>query len=223
LEPRDCFRITPGCEQQGRSAAAWAKKSGAARVTLVREAGSRRSESIAAAFGSRARELGLTVAGEFYASEKAELINLILASRPDLVFYSGEEAPYSETHRFFSALRAFGYAQTLLTGEADPEVSFLATRPDLQDGMYLVSPFAPAPPELAARMATTPGPHVTAGYFAMKATLEAIDRANSIDLAELQRAAARLPYFDAQGRAALRTCALYVARSGKFEFVELLE
>src|SRR6185503_12297679 len=132
---------------------------------------------------------------EFPVSEKAELIKLILASRPDLVFYSGEESPYSETHRFFSALRAFGYAGTLLTGEADPEVSFLATRPDLVEGTYLVSPFAPAPPELAAAMKSTPGPHVTAGYFAMKAALEAIDRANSIEPAELRRAAARLPYF----------------------------
>src|SRR5262245_41422601 len=100
----------------------------------------------------------------------------------------------------------------LAMAEPDPEVSFLATRPDLVDGTYLVSPFAPAPPELAKAIGTTPGPHVTAGYFAMKAALEAIDRANSIDPEELRRAAAKLPYFDAQGREALRKCALYRAK-----------
>ena len=40
---------------------------------------------------------------------------------------------------------------------------------------------------------------------------------------DLTRAAAKLPYFDAQGCAALRKCALYVARNGSFEFVDLLE
>jgi hypothetical protein len=222
-EPTDCFRITPGCEQQASAAAAWAKKSGAARVYLLREEGSLRSESIAAAFASRAKELGLTVEGPFSSSITSELIRHVMASHPDLVFYSGEEAPYSETQRLFSAFRAYGYRGTLLMGEADPEVSFLATRPDLVDGTYLVSPFAPAPPELAQAMGTTPGPHVTAGYFAMKAALEAIDRANSIDPEELRRAAATLPYFDAQGKAALRKCALYRARDNKFEFVELLD
>ena len=72
-------------------------------------------------------------------------------------------------------------------------------------------------------MGSTPGPHVTAGYYAMKAALEAIDLANSAEPDELRRAATRLPYFDARGRAALRKCALYVARNGRFEFVELLD
>jgi ABC-type branched-subunit amino acid transport system substrate-binding protein len=223
LEPTGCFRISPGCERQGQVAAAWVKESGAARIFLIQEAGSRRSETIAAAFASRIRELGLPVAGRIYSSPKPEILDLILAAQPDLVFYSGEEAPYSTSQRLFSGLRAKGYAGTLIMGEADPEVSFLATRPELVDGTYLVSPFAPAPPELAARMGTTPGPHVTAGYFAMKAVLDAIDRANSIDAADLRRSAARLPYFDQEGRAALRPCALYVARGGKFEYVETLK
>ena len=85
-----------------------------------------------------------------------------------------------------------------------------------------MSPFAPAPKEVADRMGFIPGPHVTTGYFAMKAILDAIDQANSVDEADLHRAAEKLPYFDAQGRAALRPCALYVARNGLFEFVETL-
>jgi hypothetical protein len=222
-EPTGCFRISPGCEQQGRAAAAWAKKSRAARVFLIREAGSRRSEAIASAFDSAAQKLGIALAGELPTTKGPRLFDLVVAAKPDLVFYSGEEAPYSTAHQLSSALREKGYRGPFLMGEADPEVSFLATRPDLVEGTYLVSPFAPATPELARSMGSTPGPHVTAGYYAMKAILEAIDRADSIDPEDLRRAAARLPYFDAQGRAALRKCALYVAKGGTFEFVELLD
>jgi hypothetical protein len=222
-DPSNCFRVTPGCERQGLAAAIWAKKSGAARVFLLREAGSRRSEAIAAAFFKAARDRGITVLNELYTSPAQTLSDLVLAAKPDLVFYTGEEAPYGSAYRHFSALRASGFVGPFLMGDADPEVSFLATRPDLVDGTYLVSPFAPAPPELAQAMGVTPGPHVTAGYFAMKAALEAIDRANSIDPEELRRAAATLPYFDAQGKAALRKCALYRVRDNTFEFVELLD
>jgi hypothetical protein len=221
-EPTGCFRVSPGCEQQGRAAAGWVKRQRASRVVAVCDTDSLRSTMILKAFGEAAMASGPKLT-RIESSGKPDLVDRILEERPDLVFYSGEEAPYATSHRLFSALRGKGFAGTLVMGEADPEVSFLATRPDLVDGTYLVSPFAPAPPELAKAMGATPGPHVTAGYVAMKAVLDAIDRANSIDTAELQRAAARLPYFDAQGRAALRKCALYVARGGAFEFVELLD
>jgi len=46
--------------------------------------------------------------------------------------------------------------------------------------------------------------------------LETIDRANSLSEEALHRAAAILP-------SARRPCALYVAKNGVFEFVELLE
>jgi len=221
IEPGGCFRISPGCARQGASAAAWARRSKAARIFLLRDKPSLRSEAVASAFESEARALGLSVEGP--ADTSADPVDRILASGSDLVFYSGEEAPYGTSHKIFSALRRKGFTGRLAMGEADPEVSFLATRPDLVDGTYLVSPFAPAPAELATAMGTTPGPHVTAGYYAMKAALEAIDRADSMHPGPLKEAAARLRYFDAQGRAALRKCALYVARGGKFEFVELLE
>lgn len=220
-DPAGCFRVTPGCDQQGRAAASWAGKSGAARIFLLRDTPSLRSKAIADAFGTSARALGLSLEGPVEASVDA--VDRILASKADLVFYSGEEAPYATAFKVFSALRERGFAGTLLMGEADPEVSFLATRPSLVDGTYLVSPFAPAPADLAARMGSVPGPHVTAGYYAMRATLEALDQADSAEPEALRRAAATLPYFDAQGRAALRTCALYVARNGVFDFVEVLK
>jgi ABC-type branched-subunit amino acid transport system substrate-binding protein len=217
------FSVTPGFDQQGRAAAGWAKKSGAVRIVLIQERRNPQSERIASAFETSCRQLGVPLVEQVYTRPRSEILDLILAARPELVFYSGEWAPYAEAHQLFSALRAKGYAGTLAMGEAQPDVSFLATRPELVDGTYLVSPFAPAPAELAQALGTTPGPHVTAGYFAMKAVLEAIDRANSIDTADLERAALKLPYFDAQGKAALRKCALYVARGATFEFVELLD
>jgi hypothetical protein len=221
VEIAGSLRITPSPARQGQVAAAWAKRKGSKRVFLLFDAGTNRSEAIADAFGTEARRLGLTVDGP---AEAAGLpLRAVLESGCDLVFYSGEQAPYGTGFKVFSAIRKTGFSGPLVMADADPEVSFLATRPDLVDGTYLVSPFAPAPPEVAARTGATPGPHVTAGYYAMRAALEAIDLANSLEPDDLRRAAARLPYFDAQGRAALRTCALYVARAGKFEFVEPLE
>lgn len=176
------LRISAGCEAQGAAAAAWAKKSGASRVALIREPSSALSQAIADAF------------------EKALGMAMVEVDRADLVFYSGEEAPYGTAFNLFSELRAKGFKGTLVMGEADPEVSFLATRPDLVEGSYLVSPFG------------TP-PHVTAGYLAMKAVLDTIDRANSVNPKDLRKAATP----------ATRPCTLYVARNGRFEFVENLK
>lgn len=216
LDAKGCFRVTPNCARQGKAAAAWAKKTGATRVVLLYEKPSLRSQAIAKAFIS-----SISVFGETFEAS-LENVDRILASTPDLIFFSGEEAPYSTAFKVFSALRTKGFKGPLVMGEADPEVSFLATRPDLVEGTYLVSPFAPAPPGLAARMGSSPGPHVTAGYLAMRATLQAIDRADSVHPAALSAAAARSPEFDATG-ASTRPCALYVARGGKFEFVEELK
>ncbi len=187
---------------------------------MLRDQDSLRSAAIAVAFESSARALGLAVDGPQEAVP--ENLDRILSSKPDLVFYSGEEAPYTNAYRIFSALREKGFEGTLLMGEADPDVSFLATRPRLVEGCWLVSPFAPAPADLAARMGFSPGPHVTAGYLAMKAALEALEWANSADPAELRRAAAKLPYFGPEGRST-RPCALYRAKNGVFEFVDTLK
>jgi hypothetical protein len=212
-EPQDWYPVTPGWSQQGLAAARWAKKTGASRVFLVRDLNSHRSKAIAAAFEKAAAAQGLAVTGS--ADATMENAGKILVSEADLVFFSGEEAPYGLTTRLFKALREKGFAGRLATGEADPQVSFLATRPDLLDGTYLVSPFAPAPPDLAARMKFVPGPHITAGYVAMKAVLDTIDHANSSNEEDLHRAWAARPF-------PCRPCALYVARNGVFEFVETL-
>jgi hypothetical protein len=213
LEPVDCYRISAGFGRQGSSAARWAKSTGATRVFLIRDPSSLRSKAIATSFENAAPGLGLAMAGT--ADEGVDTVNRILISNADLVFFSGEEAPYVTATKLFTAIRQKGFTGRLVTGEADPEISFLATRSGPVDGTYLVSPFAPAPRELADRMGFVPGPHVTAGYYAMKALLDTIDRANSIEEEDLHRSAARLPPFS-------RPCALFVARNGVFEFVETL-
>jgi len=215
-QPTGIFRVTPGCDRQGRAAARWAKSVGVRRAFLVRDSGSLRSTAVGNAFKASAEELKLTVDGpENSMTDRPGLVRRILDSGADLVFYSGEEAPYSTAYDLFMSLLRAGYTGKVATAEADPEVSLLATRPTLFEGMYVVSPFAPYPPAGS-------GPHVVAGYLAMKATLDAIDRANSIDPEALRRAAAKLPIFDATG-ASTRPCALYVARKGILEFVEELK
>jgi hypothetical protein len=185
------------------------------RVFLLRDPLSIRSSLIAAAFEKTPNESGLQIIGPADPTEEWRgLVDRVIGSKAEAVFYSGEEAPYLTGYKVFQALRARGFDGPLAQAEADPEVSFLATPPTLLEGSYLVSPFAPGPHV---------GPHVNAGYFAMKAALEAIDRANSVEPEALRRAAAKLPYFDAQGRAALRKCALYVAKDGVFEFVRVLD
>ena len=201
--------------QLGDLAAGWAKKSNAARVLLIRDKESTHSMFIADRFIKEARRLGLTLVADRSAAEP-DLTEQILSARPDLVFFSGEKAPYGTAKKIFGPLREKGFAGPLVMAEADPEVSYLATRPDLVEGCYLITPFAPAPPDVAARMQTTQGPHVTAGYFAMKAVLDILDQADSSDEVELRRAATRVPNL-------ARPCAVYVARSNLFRFVEELK
>src|SRR5262245_60659368 len=92
-DPKGCFRVTPGCSRQGQAAAAWAKKSGASRPALLVERTSLRSRAIAAAF-----KASIPVAGEADVEDADRLLEL----KPDLIFFSGEEAPYSTAFKVFS-------------------------------------------------------------------------------------------------------------------------
>src|SRR6185503_194398 len=84
-DPKGCFSVTPGCTRQGRAAAAWAKKSGATRAVLLFERMSLRSRAIAAAF-----KTSMAVVAEADVDEA----DRVLESKPDLIFFAGEEAPY---------------------------------------------------------------------------------------------------------------------------------
>jgi len=208
------YSLSVTLPQLGDLGAAWAKKSNAARVLLVREKDSPHSHFIAERFIKEARRLGLTLIADLSAADPG-LTEQVLSSRPDLVFFSGERAPYGTARQIFAPLREKGFAGSLVMAEADPEISFLATRPDLVEGCYLITPFAPAPADVAGRLGTT-GPHVTAGYFTMKAVLDVLEQADSLNEAELRSAATRVPNFE-------RPCAVYVARNNLFHFVEELK
>lgn len=216
------YPITPGAVQIGANAATWIKRKIGPRVALITDREIQATPFISKGFITAAKELNLEILREVEAAHK-DLVAEILQSRPDAVFYTGETAPYGTTFKLFSALRQNGFKGALVAGDAHPEVSFLATRPDLVEGSFLVSPFAPAPADLAARMGTVPGPHVTAGYFAMKTALETLDQANSIEPEELFRAVQKLGSFGPTNDRPLRPCAIYAARNGIFEFVEELK
>ena len=174
------------------------------------------SGAIARAFLSKGRELGLSIVGPVDPlAGRTALVDRILAARVDLVFYSGEEAPYVT-----GTGGVLGPARKRFQGcpphRGSGSRGFLPqVRTRLVDGSYLVSAFAPPPQAFAegyaAQMGTSPGPHVTAGYFAMKAALEAIGQAQTIDPGELRRAAGKLPYFDPEGKAAFRPPAPFMA------------
>ncbi len=224
---RFSFYAAPGLTRQARAAVDWVRRSNLGRVILVRDAPTCSLE-IAHAFESAARDRTLAVEGPFaLGAGRSGVIARILESRPDLVFYSGEEAPYATGYEIFSELREKGFTGKLLMADADPGVSFLVAPDRLVEGTLLVSPFAPPPKEFAdgyrAWSGLRAGTHAYYGYFAMKAAMEALSRADSLDLDLIKRAGTQLPYFDAQGATTVHSCALYVARNGHFEFVELLK
>jgi hypothetical protein len=215
------YFITPGAARIGSDAATWIQRKFGPRVALITDRDVQAGHFISKGFITAAKDLNLEIVREGEAAHK-DLVGEILQSRPDAVFYTGEQAPYGTTFKLFSALRLNGFKGALVAGDADPAVSFLATRPDLVEGSFLISPFAPAPADLAARMGIVPGPHVTAGYFAMKTALETLDQADSIEQDDLFKAIQKLGSFGPNDRP-LRPGAVYVARNGLFQFVEELK
>jgi ABC-type branched-subunit amino acid transport system substrate-binding protein len=145
------------------------------------------------------------------------LLDRVLREKPDLVFYAGEAAPYGRAFELFEGLRKRGYAGRLAMGDADPEVSFLAVPARVVEGTLLISAIGPPSPEFAAAYEPATGrragPHAWPGYLLMKAVLAGIDRAGSCHGDKLRPAFAKDP-------SKPRPCALYVARSGKFEFLQ---
>jgi ABC-type branched-subunit amino acid transport system substrate-binding protein len=213
--------ILAGFARQGAAAGSWVRASGTRSVLLLRDAASLRGCSIADGFVRSMAFVRMEALDSFEdPGKRAALIRRILANPPGIVFYSGEDAPYGTSEALFSELRANGYAGTLVMGEADPEVSFLALPCRVPEGTYLVSPIGPPSPAFASAYEPATGrhagPHGWVGYLAMKATLEVLEQATTGKAEELQAIARRLP--------PLRpSCALYVVRNGAFEFVQELK
>jgi hypothetical protein len=148
------------------------------------------------------------------------LIGRVLSQAPDLIFFSGEDAPYGTAESVFKELRAKGYTGKLVMAEADPEVSFLAVPCRVPESTLLISPIGPPSKEFAATYEPATGrhagPHGWVGYQAMKAALDVIDRAESSGFVGFQAIVDRMPPVP-------RSCYLYSLRGGKFEFVQELK
>jgi ABC-type branched-subunit amino acid transport system substrate-binding protein len=209
--------VLPGLEDQGRSAAAWARTTGSRKIVLLCDNATPSSLAILQGFTSGAGKTGFTFEGPIdTAIDRDILLDRVMSANPDLLFYTGEAAPYSTANFIFDALRKKGYAGRLAMGDADPEVSYLAVSHHVVDGTYLISSIGPPSKGFSAAYEPATnrraGPHAWPAYLTMKAILEIIDQAGSNRVENLRWAAAlhgtpRSP------------CALYVSREGKFEFV----
>ena len=215
------LRVLPDLTELGAAAAVWSRESGASRTVLLSDEPSDRSQQVAEGFVKEGpRPLAHLDATGGGAGGPEPLTDRILAQKPDLVFYSGEDAPYGRAFELFDALRKRGYAGRLAMADADPEVSFLAVPTRVVDGTLLVSPIGPPSREFAAAYEPATGrhagPHAWPGYLLMKAVLERIERARSGRAAALRDAFWENP-------SPPRPCALYVARDGKFAFLQDLK
>lgn len=219
--PEPVVRVLPGLDDQGRAAADWVGQAGTRRVVILCDDATPASVAIRDAFRHRAEEIGLPVPNSLdTAMERQALLDRVLQDGPDLVFYSGETAPYSTAFDLFEALRKKGYRGKLAMGDADPEVSFLAVSTRVVEGTFLISTIEPPSKEFAAlyepatqRLA---GPHAWPGYLTMKALLVLIDRTGSNKPDDLYRAAIARP-------PELRPCALYQFKEGRFGFLRNLK
>jgi len=220
------LQVLPTLMELGAAAAVWSRESGASRTVLLYDEPSERSQQVAEGFAKAdpqpVARLDATGGEEGLPSSEARepLLDRILAQKPDLVFYAGEEAPYGRAFELFGALRKRGYAGRLAMADADPEVSFLAVPTRVVEGTLLVSPIGPPSREFAAAYEPATGrhagPHAWPGYLLMKAVLERVDRARSGRGSALRDAFWEYP-------SAPRHGALYVAREGRFSFVRDLE
>jgi len=220
------IRVVPGLQQLGLASALWVLKSGHRRAVLLFDENSPRSEEVARGFDTIGADLKLRLDADVggdsatRTTRQEALIDRILAEKPDLVFYAGEEAPYSRSFELFEVFRRKGFAGKLMMADADPEVSFLAVPAKVVEGTLLVSPISPPSRDFASAYEPATGrhagPHAWPGYLTMKEILMALEHAQS---------GARGPLIDAFNQAARkpRNSALYVFRGGKFVFVQDLK
>jgi hypothetical protein len=214
-------RILATYEDQGRAAAEWAKSRRFSSVFSVSDVHSSKGSGILDMF-----RYGFPESPSGYVEEASaatqwrDLVDRILLDTPDLLFYAGEEAPFGTAESLFKALRERGYSGTIAMGEKEPEVSFLALPCCVPEGTFLISPIGPPSKEFAARYEPATGrhagPHGWVGYLAMKAALDVIERAGDGGTGEFQAIVDRMP-------PVRRSCYLYCARNGKFEFVQELK
>jgi hypothetical protein len=215
------FSLFPSLEDTGRAAGVWAKSSGARKTVVLCDQSGASSIKVLQGFRLQARADGLTFDEPIdTAIDRNALLDRVITAGPDLVFYSGEAAPYVTAYDLFDALRKRGYTGRLAMADADAEVSFLAVSNRVVDGTFLISPIGPPSKEFAARYEPATkrhaGPHAWPAYLTMKAILDGVDRAASRRPEDLRRVLAERP-------PPQLPCALYEMKAGKFQFVRDLK
>ena len=214
-------RVNADLDSEGWLVFEWARKTGMKRVTLLYDKSTANSERLCRSFEKAMKSDDMNREEPMdTAMNRAVLLDRVMTAQPDLVFYAGEAAPYGTAYDLFDALRKRGYGGRLVMGDADPEVSFLAVSSRVVDGTYLVSQIGPPSREFVAAYEPATGrragPHAWPAYQLTKEILSIINAQSSNRLMDLRVQADLVrmtPY----------PCFLYVAREGRFVFVQDLD
>jgi len=218
------LRVVPDMKDLGRAAAVWARETKAARITILDD---RETSTLEAkddfidTFDRLTEDLRVwTVGRTLGMDQRSPALERVLATKPDLVVYAGESAPYGHAFEIFDALRKKGYRGLLAITDSDPEVSYLAVPTEVVDGIFLLSTIGPPSKEFAEAYEPATGrhagPHAWPGYLLMNAVIDLIDRSRSNKPEDLYAALTAKPE-------SLRPCALYQFKAGKFVFIQDLK
>ncbi len=225
--PINLFHIMPS-DPPSRLAVDWAARAGIRRVAAVHERSYEQAHQLAAEFARNARAAGLESSGPFAIEpDPPGSPHEILASNPELIFCAGENPrPGDLMPRLLAELRASGYAGKLMLAELHPDGSQLHAPQKWPEGTYLVTPFAPTPPEFRQKFIVRQGhePPTSAwyGYQAGRLAIRAIEQAGTNRNADVLRALSSFPEFDERGETTANRPSLYRLKGGRFEFVERL-
>lgn len=206
---------------QGLAAARWANSIGARFVYMLMDDNITKGSSISDCFRIEFPVAALNRVSAVDAPTRwRDLVGRIVDLAPDLIFYSGEEAPYGTAEGLFTELRGKGFAGKIAMAELEPEVSFLALPCRVPEGTMLISPIGPPTKEFAAKYEPATGrhagPHGWLGYQAMRSVFDILERMDHVPFEDFRTIVDEMP-------PTRPPCYLYAARNGRFEFVQKLE
>jgi hypothetical protein len=218
------LQVVPDMKGLGRAAAHWARETKAGRITVFDD---RETSTLEAqddfidTFDTMTEDLRVwTVSRAVWVDKRSPIVERVLATKPDLVVYARETAPYGQAFELFDALRKKGYRGLLAMTDSDPEVSYLAVPTEVVDGTFLLSTIGPPSKEFAEAYEPATGrhagPHAWPGYLLMNAVIDLFERSRSNKSEDLYAALMA-------GPATLRPCALYQFKEGRFVFIQDLK
>jgi branched-chain amino acid transport system substrate-binding protein len=186
---------------EARHAVEWMHALDGRRMALVGDGTSFSSTVVAtAAETARASGSGITVAAELKLTQGAahypRIVESVLASRADMVFFTGY---YAEAANLIRDLRAARYPGEIMLsdGGVDPALFTKVTPAQVEGVLGLALPLAAFEPRAAAWSAryqaaagTPPGPFTMQAYDAVRLALDAVRRAGTVDRAAVRAAIA---------------------------------